>query len=159
MTPRRLLPLLAAAVLPLLLATPGWAAGVAVQPDNRPTPLSGTENGEVPDGRLITAGPGCRVAREAGPSLALLFRLARMSGVDLTGRECYRPLAGQVAVSQQWTAAGNSACAATPATSPTGQVKGTSFHGWGKAVDFGDPGPMGFGSGGYAFLKAQAAML
>jgi hypothetical protein len=158
MISRRLLPLLATAVLPLLLAAPVGAAN-AVQPDNRPTALVGPENGEVPGGRLITVAPGCRVAREAGPSLALLFRLARMSGVDLSGRECYRPLAGQIAVSQQWTAAGNSACAATPATSPTGQVKGTSFHGWGKAVDFGDPGPMVFGSPGYSFLKAQAAQL
>jgi hypothetical protein len=159
MTSRRLVPLLAVAVVLLLPATPAGAGGAAVRPDNAPTPLAGTENGEVPERRLITAAPGCRVERGAGPSLALLFRLAQRSGVDLTGRDCYRPLSGQVAVSQQWTAAGNSACAAAPTTGPGGQVQGTSNHGWGKAVDFGDPGPMGFGTRGYAFLKAQAAVL
>jgi hypothetical protein len=159
MKSRRLLCLLVSLALGVLLARPAGAGEPAVQPANRPTALGGVENGEVPDSRLITAGPGCKVAREAGPSLALLFRIARMSGVQLTGRDCYRPVAGQIASSQQATAAGNSACAATPAVGPNGQVKGTSYHGWGKAVDFGDPASLGFRSTGYSFLKGHAAAL
>ena len=53
--------------LSFLIAMPAGASGPAVRPDNKPTPLAGAENGKVPDGRLITAAPGCRVAREAGP--------------------------------------------------------------------------------------------
>jgi len=154
---RRTVAAVAVVVLSFLAGSPAGASGSAIRPDNKPTPLAGAENGRVPDGRLITVAPGCRVAREAGPSLALLFRTAHESGVDLTGRDCYRPVAGQVAESQQWSAAGNSACAATPARGPGGQVTGTSNHGWGKAVDFGDPGSLSFSSTGYRFLKAQAA--
>jgi hypothetical protein len=155
----RLLVPVGAAVLTFALAQPAWAAGSAVRPDNRPTPMAGAENGSVPADRLITVAPGCRVARQAGPSAALLFRTAKAAGVPLTGRDCYRPVADQVAVSGQWTARGNSACAAKPATGPNGKPKGTSMHGWGKAIDFGDPGGMRFGSRGYTFLKAQAARL
>jgi hypothetical protein len=147
------------ALLGVAFAPSAGAAGAAVTPGNRPTPLAGAENGEVPASRLITVAPGCRVAREAGPSAALLFRTASAAGVPLTGRDCYRPVSGQVAQSQSWTARGNSACAAAPTTGSNGKVKGTSMHGWGKAIDFGDPGGMRFGSVGYRFLKAQAARL
>ncbi|MCU1379915.1 MAG: hypothetical protein JWN29_2898 [Acidimicrobiales bacterium] len=155
----RLLVPLGTALLSFALVQPASAAGSAVRPDNRPTPMAGAENGYVPANRLITVAPGCRVAREAGPSAALLFRTAKAAGVPLTGRDCYRPLSGQVAVSRQWTDRGNSACAAAPSTGPDGKPKGTSMHGWGKAVDFGDPGGMRFGSRGYTFLKTQAARL
>src|SRR5439155_23689529 len=46
---------------------------------------------------------------------------------------------------------------ATPQTTSTGQVKGTSMHGWGKAIDFGDPTSLNFRSRGYAWLKGHAA--
>ena len=138
-------------------APPAAADGPAVRPDNRPSPLGGAENGYVPPERLITVAPGCRVAREAGPSLALLFRIASASRVALGARDCYRPVGEQVAVSGSWTARGNSACAATPQRHPDGRPKGTSMHGWGKAMDFSDAGAgMRFGSSGYRFLQAWA---
>jgi hypothetical protein len=155
----RLLVASLAAIGGVAVSPSAWAAGSAIQPGNRPTPLTGAENGYVPAGRLITVAPGCRVAREAGPSAALLFRTAKAVGVPLTGRDCYRPLSGQVAQSRSWTARGNSACAAAPSTGTNGKPKGTSMHGWGKAIDFGDPGGMRFGSVGYRYLKAQAARL
>ncbi|MGQ0520442.1 MAG: M15 family metallopeptidase [Actinomycetota bacterium] len=141
-------------------AAPAGGAVAAIQPDNRPLPLAGVENGYVPADRLITATTGCRVAREAGPSLALLYRLASASNVRLGARDCYRPLSGQVAVASSWTAAGNSACAAAPTTYPDGRPKGTSMHGWGKAVDVSEPGrTVTFTSPGYRFLKARAGTL
>ncbi|MGH9179422.1 MAG: M15 family metallopeptidase [Acidimicrobiales bacterium] len=141
-------------------AIPAGAAISPIQPSNRPTPLAGVENGYVPADRLVTVLAGCRVAREAGPSLALLYRLATASNVRLSARDCYRPISGQVAVSASWTAAGNSACAAAPQTSPDGRPRGTSMHGWGKAVDAGEPGrTLTFTSPGYRFLKARAAAL
>lgn len=154
---RRLVVLCVAALVGL--AQPA-AAGPAVRPDNRPTPLAGAENGYVPPERLITVAPGCRVAREAGPSAALLFRLASASGVRIGARDCYRPVDEQVAVAGSWTARGNSACAATPQRHPDGRPKGTSMHGWGKAIDFSDSGVgMRFGSAGYRFLEAAAGRL
>jgi len=135
------------------------AAAPAVQPSNRPTPLAGAENGYVAADRLVMAAPGCRVAREAAPSLALLYRTASAANVALGARDCYRPLSGQLAVSSSWTARGNSACSAMPQRLPDGRVKGTSMHGWGKAVDFSEPNKVTFSSPGYRFLKAQAARL
>ncbi|MGH9154557.1 MAG: D-alanyl-D-alanine carboxypeptidase family protein [Acidimicrobiales bacterium] len=147
-----------ALVLTMTSAPPAGAAP-AVQPANRPTPVPAVENGYVPDARLITVAPGCRVAREAGPSVALLFRSAKAAGVHLGGRDCYRPLSGQLAVASSWTARGNRACAATPQRSPDGRPVGTSMHGWGKAVDFSGRGPVTFDSPAYRFLKAHAGRL
>ncbi|MBW3649117.1 MAG: M15 family metallopeptidase [Actinobacteria bacterium] len=149
------------ATLVVLAAPPAPASAgePAVQPDNRPTPLAGVENGYVPSERLISVAPGCRVAREAGPSLALLFRSASGARVRLGGRDCYRPISGQVAVASAWSERGNSACAATPQYHPDGRPKGTSMHGWGKAVDFSEGSPMTFTSPGYRFLKANAGRL
>ena len=144
-----------ALALPLLVVGPASAG----QPANRPTPLAGAENGYVPPDRLITVVPGCEVARAAAPSLALLFRSASGAGVRLGARDCYRPVREQVAVSATWTVRGNSACAATPQRFPDGRPKGTSMHGWGKAVDFSEAGPVTFNSPGYAFLKARADAL
>jgi len=48
-------------------------------------PLANVENGDVPADRLISVAPGCRVAREAGPSLALLYR--GLAGGDGSGSE------------------------------------------------------------------------
>ena len=139
--------------------SPVRAGTSAIQPGNRPTPLTGVENGYVPADRLITVVPGCRVSREAGPSLALLYRLASASNVRLGARDCYRPVSGQVAAASSWTAAGNSACAATPTFYPDGRPKGTSMHGWGKAVDVSEPRTVTFSSPGYRFLKARAGAL
>ena len=132
----------------------------AVSPSNRPTPLGGRTNGRLPASDLVTVVPGCAVARDAAPSLHRLFALARASNVALSARDCYRPLDEQVSVARSWTARGNSACAARVATTPSGQPVGTSMHGWGKAVDFGDgAGSLRFGSHGYRFLKSSAAAL
>ena len=148
----------ALSVVATVVGAPQAVAGVpAVQPDNRPTPLAGAENGYVPSDRLITVAPGCRVAREAGPSLALLYRMASQSRVRLGARDCYRPLSGQLAVASSWAARGNSACASAPATYPDGRPRGTSMHGWGKAVDVSEPTTVTFTSPGYRFLKARAA--
>jgi hypothetical protein len=141
-----------------------WAAPAAaetpIQPGNRPTPLAGEENGYVSPDRLITVVPGCRVSREAGPSLALLFRTAAARGVGLGARDCYRPVSGQVSAQRNATANGNSACAAVPTTYPDGRPKGTSMHGWGKAVDFStNGGGMRFDDSGYRFLKSDAGRL
>ena len=133
------------------------AAGSAITPTNRPTPLAGVENGYVGADRLISVIPGCRVSREAGPSLALLYRMAAGSNVGLGAEDCYRPVSGQLNSAASATANGNSACAATPSVYPDGRPKGTSMHGWGKAVDFSEPRGITFSSPGYRFLKAQAA--
>ncbi|MGH8976757.1 MAG: hypothetical protein ACRDV7_01685, partial [Acidimicrobiia bacterium] len=76
-----------------LLATSMAAPSLAIspiQPDNRPVPLPGTTNGEVPASALVQVAPNCRAARAAGPSLSLLFAHARAVGVDLGAAECYR---------------------------------------------------------------------
>jgi hypothetical protein len=125
--------------------------------DNRPTPVAGDTNGEMPARDLVGVGPNCVASRAAAPSLGLLFATAREKGVVLGTRECYRPLSGQVAVKRSVTAAGNSACAAPVVTSPSGPPKGTSMHGWGKAADFTDAdGSVAFGSPGDRFLNAEA---
>src|SRR5207248_292336 len=155
---RRTLVAAAAAVGGIVLGVAAPAdARPAVTPTNVPTPLAGVDNGYVGGDRLITAGPGCRMSRAAGPSLALVFRSAAAAGVRLDGADCYRPVNEQVAVAGQWTAAGNSACAATPQRFPDGRPKGTSMHGWGKAIDIADGGnPMTFTSPGYRWMKANA---
>jgi hypothetical protein len=140
------------------LAAPSAAQPVTIGPDNRPTPLPGRENGRIPDADLIWVAPGCRVAREAAASLHLLLQAAAGRGVGIGTRSCYRPVEDQVRVRQQWTARGNSACAAAVRTDPSGRVIGTSIHGWGKAVDFTDRGgPMTFTSPGFGFLAHHAA--
>ncbi|MCU1460675.1 MAG: hypothetical protein JWO37_750 [Acidimicrobiales bacterium] len=129
-----------------------------IRPDNRPTPLPGDTNGEIPARDLVSVGPNCVAARAAAPSLGLLFATARDEGVVLGAKECYRPLAGQVAAQRRVTAQGNSACAAPVVTSPSGAAKGTSMHGWGKATDFSDVGgTVTFGSPGDRYLNARAA--
>jgi hypothetical protein len=62
-TVRRLACLSALALLALVAAAEPSAAGPpAVQPANRSTHIPGAENGLVPDGHLVTVGPGCRAA-------------------------------------------------------------------------------------------------
>jgi ribosomal protein L24E len=107
-------------------------ATTAVQPANRPTPIAGQRNGLVSPAALVTVDGDCRLARAAAPSFVHLLAAARAAGIDLATDSCYRPLADQIAVRGQACDHGNCACAAT--IGPTATV-GTSFHGWGKAVD------------------------
>ncbi len=147
------------AAIGLVLAPPVAAGGATspIQPGNQPTPIPGASNGYLPPADLVSVAPGCQVARAAAASLEILLAAARERGIPLGTEDCYRSLQGQQTEQQAWTAAGNSACAAPVVTSPSGQPQGTSMHGWGKAADFSSgPGSVGFGSAGYAFLKAFA---
>ncbi len=127
-------------------------------PANRPTPLAGATNGEVPRSRLINVIPHCVAAREAASSLMRLFTMARQAGVPLAAEECYRTLANEVKFANIANQPGNNpACVASVGTSPTGKPVGHSMHGWGKAVDLFDfGGSLTFGSQGYAFMKQNA---
>ena len=137
-------------------ATPA-AAQSPVHPDNRPTPIDGQENGRVAASRRITVLPGCQAVREAAPSLALLFRQAAALNVPLFGNDCYRPIDDQVSLYAYNTSTGGP-CTAQPTFYPDGRRRGTSNHGWGKAVDFGNSGgTLNFSSAGYRFLRSHAA--
>src|SRR5206468_7564781 len=94
-----------------------------IQPDNRPTAVAGDTNGMMPTRDLVGVAPDCLAARAAGPSLGLLLATARDQGVVLRPEQCYRPLSDQVAVSQRWTATGNSTCAAPVLTTASGTPK------------------------------------
>ena len=147
----------AALTLALLAAAPAFAVS-PIQPDNRPSPVAGFVNGEVPPTDLVRVGPNCLALRAAAPSLNLLFAQARAVGVSLGARECYRSLADQVIARRNATANGNPACAASVGTAPGGGPAGTSMHGWGKAVDLSDAGrTLTFATPGYAFMKTAAA--
>ena len=128
----------AAVVIALMgsaLAGIGSAPAFAVSPiqaANRPTAIAGQRNGLVAPGALVTVEPGCRLARAAAPSFVHLLAAARGSGIDLGTDSCYRPLADQIAVRGNACGNGNCACAATISSTAT---VGTSYHGWGKAVD------------------------
>jgi len=139
-----------------LVAAPGAAATTPIQPANQPTPIAGATNGELPQSDLVNVAPGCEAARAAAPSLSRLLATARQDGVVLGTEQCYRSLADQQQEVQDWTTAGNSACAAPVNPTPAGPSD-TSMHGWGKAADFFDAdGTVAFGSPGYAFLVANA---
>ncbi len=147
------------ASLSVLPAGVAAANPAAISPSNTPTPIPGAVNGLLPPTDLIQVAPGCLAARAAASSLGLLLRTAREKGVVLGTEQCYRTLAQQIGVQQEWTNLGNSACAAPVASGPGGPV-GTSMHGWGKAADFSDArGTVAFGSPGYQFLKANAGPL
>src|SRR4051794_1370516 len=140
----------AAALLLLLAAAPAEAQSPA-QPSNDPTPVAGYENGRLPADRLITVFPGCRTVREAGSSAALLYREAVAINVPLGESGCYRPVDDQVSLYAKNTSSGGP-CTAKPTTYPDGRPRGTSNHGWGKAIDFANAGVgMTFGSSGYRF--------
>ena len=123
---------------------------------NRPTVVSGQKNGEVDAGLLVYVHSGCRVAKDAAPSLVKMLAAAKADGVALSTNDCYRELSGQISVAIL-DGAGNSACAATFNTSPSGKPVGTSMHGWGKAVDFRYGASSGFDTAGYRWMKANAA--
>jgi hypothetical protein len=113
------------------VAAPAYATS-PIQPANRPTPIAGQRNGLVDAGALVTVEGDCRLARAAAGSFVHLLAAARSAGIDLGTDSCYRPLADQIATRADACGKGNCACAAT--ISGTATV-GTSFHGWGKAVD------------------------
>ena len=156
MRPFRTSVAIAAAIVGIGLFQSAASAASAIQPNNRPTPIAGQQNGRLPDNLLINVAPNCRSYRNDATSLSLLLASAAQRNITVTTDECYRPVSGQVAAQQKWTAAGNSACAATVTTTPSGQPQGTSMHGWGKAADFAFGGG-GFGSTGYNYLKSAAA--
>src|SRR6266849_3958403 len=74
----------------------GAGAASPINPNNRPTPLAGTVNGLVPASRLVNVAPNCATAREAGPSLARIFAMARELDDALGAEQCYRPLSDEV---------------------------------------------------------------
>ncbi len=154
MRSRRFAGLAVLVVVPLLVA----AGGNPINPNNRPTPLPGVTNGEVPASMLVNVAPNCIAARGAGPSLARLFALARESRVGLGAEECYRSLAEEVRLDRQASQPGqNRACVAVVQHAPNGAPIGTSYHGWGKAVDLTDGArDLTFVSPGYAFMKRYA---
>ena len=147
-------PVVALIGLFFLPATAG--ATTAINPNNRPTPLAGQTNGELPGNLLVRVNPDCVTLRQVATSLHLLLHDAAEKDVPLGTSECYRPLSGQVAAAQKWTSLGNSACAATVSTSSSGKPVGNSYHGWGKATDFAWDDGLRFQSPSYRFLKAEA---
>ncbi len=138
-------------------------AGAAspINPNNRPTPLAGAVNGVVPVSRLVNVAPSCVTAREAGPSLARIFAMAREVNDALGADQCYRPLSDEVKFANQANQPGNNpACVATVGTAANGTPVGHSYHGWGKATDLTDAGQsLTFGSRGYAIMKQIAGSL
>jgi hypothetical protein len=156
--PRVLFVAIACAAVIVVGAGPATAAPDPITPANRPTPLAGAVNGEVPPQRLVNVAANCRTAREAGPSLYRLFAMARQRGVSLGAEECYRPLADQVKYANQAQQPGNNpACVASVGRSSNGTPVGRSYHGWGKAVDLTDAGhTVRFSSPGFAFMEQFA---
>ncbi len=147
----------------VLIATTS-APARAVSPinhDNRPTALPGAVNGVVPTSRLVNVAPDCATAREAGPSLARIFAMAREVNDGLGAEQCYRPLSDEVKFANQANQPGNNpACVATVGTAPNGAPVGHSYHGWGKAADLTDFGQsLTFSSRGYAIMKQIAGSL
>ncbi len=128
---------------------------------NRPKPLAGAVNGEVPPSRLINVAPHCVTAREAGPSLARIFTMARQAGVALGAEQCYRGLAEQVELAGVANQPGNNpACVASVSHTSNGAPVGNSYHGWGKAIDTTYNGQsLTFSSPGFAFMNQVGGRL
>jgi hypothetical protein len=147
----------------LAIATGTSANAVSpINPNNRPTPLAGAVNGVVPMSRLVNVAAHCLTAREAGPSLARIFAMAREINITLGADQCYRPLSDEVKFANEANQPGNNpACVATVGTSANGTPVGHSYHGWGKAVDLTEPAgqSLTFSSPGYAFMKQVAGSL
>ena len=150
-----------------LALVPGIASGspiifrTPIDPNNRPTALTGAVNGVVPTSRLVNVAPNCATAREAGPSLARIFAMAREVNDALGAEQCYRPLSDEVKFANQANQPGNNpACVATVGTAPNGTPVGHSYHGWGKAADLTDFGQsLTFSSHGYSIMKQIAGSL
>jgi D-alanyl-D-alanine carboxypeptidase len=108
---------------------------------------SGAANGFLPPSMLVYISPRCRVAHPVAQPLVNMLQAAAWAGVQLWTVSCYRTYQQQVILRQSWCARGECGMAAPP---------GTSNHGWGKAVDLGEPGGMTFTSPGYRWLRAHA---
>ena len=147
--------------LSLASAPSAGAAPSPINPNNRPTALAGAVNGVVPATRLVNVGPNCSAAREAGPSLARIFAMAREINDALGAEQCYRPLSDEVKFARQAAQPGNNpACVATVGTAANGTPVGRSYHGWGKAADLTDAGrSLTFASPGYEVMKQIAGSL
>ena len=127
-----------ASSLALVPATPPTAAS-PINVNNRPTPLAGQTNGVVAPQLLVNVGPNCIASRAAAPSLARIFTMARQSTLPLGAEECYRTLQYEVIYANRANQPGNNpACVASVKRAPNGAPIGTSYHGWGKAVDLSD---------------------
>ena len=114
-----------------------------IQPGNKPNAVARDVNGMMPARDLVGVAPNCVGGPRRGAEPRAASRRRRVTRASvLSMEECYRPLSDQVTVRQNWTAAGNSTCAAPVVTTSTGKPKGTSMHGWGKAADFGEGGPV-----------------
>jgi hypothetical protein len=139
----------------------GANAASPINPDNRPTALAGAVNGEVPKSRLVNVASNCSTAREAGPSLARIFAMAREVNIPLGADQCYRPLSDEVKFANEANQPGNNpACVATVGTAANGAPVGHSYHGWGKAADLTEGGEsLTFASPAYAFMKQVAGGL
>src|SRR5258708_35268830 len=110
-----------------------------INPNNRPTGLAGAVNGVVPSSRLVNVAPNCVAAREAGPSLARIFAMAREINLALGAEQCYRPLSDEAKFANQANQPGNNpACVATVGTSASGTPIGRSYHRRGKAAHLTD---------------------
>ncbi len=130
------------------LALAAVACMPPISPDNKPSIPAGVANGQIPTAQLVAVTSSCTVHAKAAPSLRALLADAAKDGIRLLGSSCYRDYAGQVAARQYWCSLGQCQMAAVP---------GTSMHGWGKAVDFGQVGgDLTFASSGYAWLEANA---
>ena len=160
---RPAVPALGVALVLIFTIGNGTVANAAspIDINNRPTPLAGAVNGVVPTSRLVHVAPNCIAAREAGPSLARIFAMARESNIALGADQCYRPLSDEVKFAHQANLPGNNpACVATVGTSANGTPVGHSYHGWGKAADLTDAGrSLTFASPGYGFMKRVAGSL
>ena len=111
--------------------------------------MPGVQNGFLPDYVLTPVTPTCRAENHVAPDLTRLLNAAAAAGVRLTAEECYRDYAGQVYWRNYYCSIGACQLAAVP---------GTSMHGWGKAIDFGDgTDNFSFSSPAYRWLKANAA--
>ncbi len=139
---------------------PAAHATTPINPNNRPTPMPGT-NGALPPQELVRVAPACIAARPAGPSIARLFAIAREHDVALGPEECYRTLAEEVQLANEANQPGqNPACVASVSRGANGAPIGNSYHGWGKAVDLAYAGQeLTFSSPGYFFMKQYAASL
>ncbi len=116
------------------------------QPDQpRPTGRPGSRarsTASCPTSRLVNVAPNCMAAREAGPSLARIFAMAREIN-DRARRGAVLPAARRERSNSRTRRT-------SPATTPRasrrsaprrrGTPVGHSYHGWGKAADLTDAG-------------------
>jgi hypothetical protein len=136
--------------------------------------LAGFVNGYMPDRRLIQVA-GCTIEREAGYTLSLMLEAAWNDGMTtLEPEECYRTFDQQAAaydkrcpeVEQPLTRFDPEAGAEVEVgttivrecTGPPTARPGTSNHGWGRAIDFGNGRrTLECGDPELAWLQANAA--